>query len=294
DRRDPHARRDPRRPSRLPVRAEVPDGRRAAPRPRRGGRRRARRHVARRADVVLPVAQGAAARPRRRPPRDPPRPRRLRALRQADGHRLLHVRPPLRDGRDAPRGPRPARRDVRGPRLGRPDRAAARGGARRSRRPHRVPRHGPVDGHAADERRVAALRRLRAQDGGSADRPPRPRRVQDRSGRRRRRRLRRALPERRLEGRRARLPALHPPVGGCSRRRGGAGGARRARGRRPPEALPVGGLRPDPPALGRRALRRPDRRAGADRHPRLQPLPPGGQRRADRPAHRRLAGLGDL
>ena len=74
-------------------------------------------------------------RARRRPPLHRARPRRLRPLGQADGHRLVLVRPPRRGRRVAARGPRHPRRDVRRPRLGRPDRPAARRRAPRAGRP---------------------------------------------------------------------------------------------------------------------------------------------------------------
>src|SRR5436190_16685845 len=52
-------------------------------------------------------------------------PRGLRPLGQADRRRLVLVQPPRRSGGDAARGPRHPRRDVRGARLGRADRAPA-------------------------------------------------------------------------------------------------------------------------------------------------------------------------
>ena len=60
------ARRAARGPARLPVRAQLPRGRRAAPGARRRGRGRAGGVLARRADVVVPVAQRHPAGPRRR------------------------------------------------------------------------------------------------------------------------------------------------------------------------------------------------------------------------------------
>ena len=128
----PHTGRALRGPARLPVGAALPRRRRAAHGTRRGRRRPARRDVPRRADVELPVAEGPAPGPRRRLPRDPARPRRLRPLRQADRLRLVLLRPPLRVRGHAVRGSRPARRDGRRARLGRPDRPADRGRAARS------------------------------------------------------------------------------------------------------------------------------------------------------------------
>ena len=61
--------------------------------------------AARRADVVVPLAQDHPAAPG---PRDRARPDRLRPLRQARGHRLVLVRPPRRLDRAARRGARPA------------------------------------------------------------------------------------------------------------------------------------------------------------------------------------------
>ena len=207
DRRHPHPRPDPRGAAGLPLRAALPHRRRAAPGPRRRGRRPSGGDVARRADLGLPVAPRAAAGARRRPPRDPARPRRLRALGQADRARLVLLRPPRRDGRHAARGPRRARRDVRRPRLGRADRAAARGRAPRPRRAARGHGHRPVHRRAADERRLARVPRLRRAHRGPADRHARAPRLPPRPRRRGRRRLRRPVPEHRRQGRRARVPA---------------------------------------------------------------------------------------
>ena len=82
DRRDPHARRAARGPARTSPGSRSyrqVDGPPA--RPRRRGRRRARRVLARRADLELPVAQGRAAGARGGPPRDPARPARASAAR---------------------------------------------------------------------------------------------------------------------------------------------------------------------------------------------------------------------
>ena len=59
-----------------------------------------RRPLPRRADLVVPVAQGDAAAARRRPPLHRPRPARLRPLRQADRPRLVLLRPPRRGDDD--------------------------------------------------------------------------------------------------------------------------------------------------------------------------------------------------
>ena len=97
---------------------------------------------ARRAVVVLPVPQDDPGPDRGRASLHRARPRRLRPLRQADRTRRLHLRPPRRvDARRAVRRARPARRHPRRPGLGRPDRAAAR---RRASRPVRTRRRPPT------------------------------------------------------------------------------------------------------------------------------------------------------
>ena len=153
-----------------------------------------------------------------------PGPRRLRALGQADGARLVLLRPPRGDRRDAARGPRRPRRDLRRPRLGRADRAAPRGRAPRARRAARDPRQRRVQRRVADERRLAAVRGLRRAHRGPADRPPGPPRLPPRPRRRGRRRLRRAVSEHRLDGRRARLPPPDPAAARRARARPRAGG----------------------------------------------------------------------
>ena len=151
---------------------------------------------------VLPPVRDA------RPPRRAPRPRRLRALGQADGARLVLLRPPRGDGRDAARGPRPARRDLRRARLGRADRPAPGGRAPRARGAPRDPRQRRVQRRVADERRLAGVRGLRRAHRGPADRLPGAPRLPPRPRRRGRRGLRRAVPEHRRRRRgRARSPA---------------------------------------------------------------------------------------
>ena len=108
--------------------------------------------------------------------------------------------------RHAARGPRRARRDVRRPRLGRADRAAARGRAPRPRRAARDHGHRPVHRRAADERRLARVPRLRRAHRGPAGRHARAPRLPPRPRRRGRRRLRRAVPQRRRR-RPARAPS---------------------------------------------------------------------------------------
>ena len=195
-------------------------------------------------------------------------------------------------GRAAARGARPARRDDRRPRLGRADRAASGGRAPRPDRPDRDPRHRPVHWPPADDRGVDRVPRLRRAHRGSADRLPGAGGVQARPGRRGDRRVRRAVPEPRLQGRRAGVPADAADLAGDARRRGGAAGARGAPWRSAAEARPVGRLRPDPPARGRPAVRRRARHRGPPRDRRRQPLPPGGPGPADRGPDRRVARSG--
>jgi pimeloyl-ACP methyl ester carboxylesterase len=120
-------------------------------------------------------------------------------------------------------------------------------------------------------------------------RDARARRVQERSGRRGDRRLRRAVPERGLEGRRARLPAADPAEPRRARGRGGAAGARGAARGPAPDAHTVGGLRPGAAARGGRELRRLDRPRRADRDRERLALPPGGPGTADRSHDRGVA-----
>ena len=179
--------------ARLPLRVELPRGRRAAARlPRRGGGE-AGRLLPRRADLVVPLAQGDPAGPRRRLPLHRPRLRRLRPLRQAHRPRLVHLRPPRRADGEAARGARHARRDRRRPRLGRADRAAARGRAPRSLLAHRDHGHRPLHRPPEDERHLAQIPRVRAPQRGRAGRLPGQGGLQERPGRRGDRRLRGAL-----------------------------------------------------------------------------------------------------
>ncbi len=80
----------------------------------------------------------------------------------------------------ADRGARPARRHRRRPRLGRPDRAAARGRAPRPLLPHRDHGDRPLHRPPEDERRLVRLPRLRPRQRGRADRVPGQRRLQER------------------------------------------------------------------------------------------------------------------
>ena len=110
------------------------DRRPAAPLRRRGAR--AARSSASTASRPGRSSTGRCSAPlvEARPPRDLPRLRGLRALRQADRPRLVHVRPPRRAGHEAARRARPQGRDRRRPGLGRPDRAALGGRERRAGR----------------------------------------------------------------------------------------------------------------------------------------------------------------
>ena len=69
---------------------------------------------------------------------------------------------------------------------------------------------GLLTGRQADERGVAHVRRLRAPGRGAAGRLPRPARLPRRPRRRGGGRLRRAVPQRGLQGRRARVPGADP------------------------------------------------------------------------------------
>ncbi|CAA9534936.1 MAG: Hydrolase, alpha/beta fold family protein, At1g52510/AT4G12830 homolog, group4, partial [uncultured Solirubrobacteraceae bacterium] len=287
DRRHPYARRADAGPARLPVRTELPRRRRDPHRLRRRRRGASGGVLARRADVVLPLAQGDPAGARRGLSLHRARPARIRALGQADRPRLVHVRPARRGRARGRRAPRPAGRHVRRPRLGRAGRPAGRDRARRPRRPPRDHGHRPLHRPPEDERRVAGVRGVRPQDRGPADLVPRRRRVQDDPVGRGQGRLRCAVPQPRLEGRRPRLPADDPARAPRAGRRGRAarrGGARR---RRPPDARAVGRPGPDPHPRHGPALREEDRGPRARGHPGGEPLPPGGpgpeDRRADRP-----------
>src|SRR3954454_20049314 len=79
---------------RLPLDLRVPRVGGSAPRPPRRGLRTARRLRPRRADVVVPVAQGHAAGARRRLSLHRARPPWVRALGQAVRSRLVLLRPP--------------------------------------------------------------------------------------------------------------------------------------------------------------------------------------------------------
>src|SRR5438309_4320030 len=88
-------------PPRLPLDLEVPRLGGPAARPSRRGRRAARPLHARRAHVVVPVAQGHPAGARRGLSLHRAGPARVRALGQADRDRLVHLRPPRRGDRGA-------------------------------------------------------------------------------------------------------------------------------------------------------------------------------------------------
>ena len=102
---------------------------------------------------------------------------------------------------------------------------------------------GLFTGHQKMTEAWIAVPELRRADRGPAGRLPRPRRLQARSGRCRDRRVRRAVSEPGVQGRRAGVPADAPDL---ARDAGGGGGRARARGaaqRRAAEADPVGRLR---------------------------------------------------
>ena len=200
----------------------------------------------------------------------------LRPLRQADRSRLVHVRPPHGDGGHAARGPRPARRDVRRPRLGWADRPAARRRAPRAGRPAGDHGHRPAHRPPGDERCVAPVRRVRGPGGGAADRLPRAPRLPRRSRRRGRRRLRRAVRERAVEDRRACVPRADPPGPGDGRRGGRPAGARRAARGHAADAVPVGRRGPGAAARGRRGVRE---RARSPRAARCSTAPATSSRR---------------
>ena len=115
------------------------------------------------------------------PPRDPARPARLRALGQADGRGLVLLRPPHGGDQGPRRVAGSARRHVRPARLGRADRAAGRGRARRARVAVRADGHRPVHRQRADERRLAPLRGLRRPRRRAARRAGRAARLRHRS-----------------------------------------------------------------------------------------------------------------
>ena len=137
-------------------------------------------------------------------------------------------------------------RDATGgrPRLGRADRPAAGGRASRSLLADRDHGHRTLHRSPADERRLAQISRVRAQQRGPAGRIPGPRRLQARPGRRGDRRLRGPLPEPGVEGRRAGLPADPADRARRARRGGGQTSRRRAARRRPARPGPLGRLRP--------------------------------------------------
>ncbi len=209
--------------------------------------------------MVVPVAQGDPAGARRRFPLRGSRHGGFRALGQADGRRVVLLRSPLRVGGEAAGGPRPARGDGRGARLGRADRAAPRGRAPGADRAPGDPRHGSVHRQTADDGGVDGVQGLHGAHGGPAGRLPRAGRLQERPRGRGGRGVRGAVPERGLEGGRARVSGADPVR---PRRPGGGGGtehaARAARGH-PPHADAVGRLRPGAAAVGRGELRGRDR-----------------------------------
>ena len=96
-------------------------------------------------------------------------------------------------------------------------------------------------------------------------------------------------PDAGFEGRRARLPADHPPGPRRAGRRGGPARARCAGRGPPPRADAVGGLRSHPAAVGGRGVRQADQPARPPHDREREPLPAGGSGTADRPAHRRVA-----
>ena len=244
DRGLPHTGRAVRRASRLPLRAPLPRGRRAAPRPPRRGRRAAGGVLPRRADLVVPVAQGDPAGSRRRLPVHRPRLRGVRALRQAHRPRLVLIRPAHRADGDPARGPRPARRHRGRPRLGRADRPAARGRASGPDLADGDHGHRPVHRRAADVRRLVHVPRLRRAHRGPADLDAGAKRVRPRHGRGRGGRLRRAVPDPGVEGGRAGVPADPADLARDAGRRGGQARARGAARRRAADARAVGRLGP--------------------------------------------------
>ena len=187
---------------------------------------------------MIPVL--AAARARRRA-----RLLRLRPLRQADRRRLVHVRPPLRLDRPARRGARPPPADARRAGLGRADRAPARGRAAGARRPARDPEHRPRGGRAPSETWLRFREVVRAAGGDfQAGRLIRRGVARGLAGRGRRR-LRRALPDARVEGGRARLPRAGADRAGAPEHRAADGDPRGAGVVGEARARPLRRLRPD-------------------------------------------------
>ncbi len=92
-----------------------------------------------------------------------------------------------------------------------------------------------------------------------------------------------------VEGRRARLPGADPVRARRPRRGGGPAHAARAARGHPPDADPVGRLRPGAADVGGGELRRRDRQAAAARDRGRGALPAGGQRPGDRRDRRGVA-----
>ena len=248
--------------------------------------------VARRADVVVPVAQGAAAGPRRGLSRRAAGPRRLRALGQADRARLVLLRPPRRrsaatlledlDLRDATfvvhdwGGPIGLRLAVE-----HPDRVAR----------LVIMDTGLFTGEQTMSDAWRAVRRLRRAHRGPADRLARAARLPQRAARRGRRRLRRAVPEHASKAGARAFPLLIPKTPDAP----GAAEGRRVLAALRADERPMLMLWAAedpvlPPQVGER-VRGGDRARAAPPRPRGGALPAGGPRRGDRPPDRRLAGL---
>ena len=169
DGRLPHSRRAVPRPPRLPVRAALRGGGRAAAPPPRRGQRVHRALLPRGAELELPLP--AHARPLRggRAPGGVPRPRRVSGARTS---------PPIRTGTRTtatwtwstppPRSGGPRGRDRRGPGLGRPDRPSLGRGERRPGGAARGAQHRAL--HRPREQGLHGLARLRRAHAGPADR----------------------------------------------------------------------------------------------------------------------------
>ena len=164
--------------------------------------------------------------------------------------------------------------------------------APRPLRPPRDPRHRPLHRPPADDRRLDRVPRLRRAHRGPAGRASSIKGAcATDHGDEVWRRLRRALPERRVEGRRAGVPADAADVPRRAGRRGRPARAR-ALARRPARARAVGGRRPDHPAR-RPGAASPRRSARPSRRSSRTPRTSSRRTRARRSAaDRRLARQG--